>query len=354
MDNNANVPVPIHTDKPLVVTLGAPLHAGQDFLNAFSLEHDLHILPASNRTETISLLADLITNLKGRPISALLIRMGTPPYEPFDAELLGALVPGCRVIASASAGYNEFDVDWMTRSGIYFCNTVIAVSEATADMAMWLILSVLRNTINAERNARSGKWRTGLPVARDPRVLRLGIVGCGAIGRHLVRKARVFGMQIVYHNRRRLAEGVERELGLGDGAYYEDLKEMLGAVDVVSVNCPLNEQTKGLLGREEFKAMKDGVFLVNTARGAIVDEDALIEALESGKVMRAGLDVFTGEPVVNSYFLESEKVVLQPHMGGLTDVAFRDAEREAFENIRAFFRTGKPNSPVNEPVQRSE
>ncbi|KPI44906.1 putative 2-hydroxyacid dehydrogenase [Cyphellophora attinorum] len=347
--------IPTNTGKPLVVSLGAPLHARQDFLDAFSDDHDLHILPASNRTETIALLAKLISSLQGRPISALLIRMGTPPYEPFDAELLGSLVPaGCRIIASASAGYNEFDVDWMTRSGIYFCNTVNAVSEATADMAIWLILSVLRNTGNAERNARSGKWRAGLPVARDPRGLKLGIVGCGAIGRHLVRKARVFGMTVVYHNRRRLAEEVERELGLSDVAYYGELKEMLREVDVVSVNCPLNEQTKGLIGREEFEVMKDGVFLVNTARGAIVDEDAVIEALEHGKVTRAGLDVFTGEPTVNPYFLRSDKVVLQPHMGGLTDIALRDAEREAFENIRAFFRTGKPNSPVNEPVQRSE
>lgn len=112
------------------------------------------------------------------------MRMGTLPYEPFDEELFGALVPGCKVIASASAGYNEFDVDWMTRNGIWFCNTRNAVSEATADMTIFLILAVLKDTTRAERHAREGKWRgTGIIPTRDPRGLVLGIAGMGAIGK---------------------------------------------------------------------------------------------------------------------------------------------------------------------------
>ena len=109
--------------------------------------------------------------------------MGMQPYEPFDEELLGALKPGCKLIVSASAGYNEFDVDWMTKNGIYFCNTQNAVSEATADMAMFLILAVLKDTTKAERAARESRWRADLVPTRDPSGLTLGIIGMGAIGK---------------------------------------------------------------------------------------------------------------------------------------------------------------------------
>lgn len=114
--------------------------------------------------------------------------MGTHPYEPFDKDLLGALVPGCRLIASASAGYNEFDIDWMTQNNIYFCNTRNSVSEPTADMAMLLILAVLKDSTNAEKSARAGEWRAKLVPTKDPSSMKLGIVGMGAIGK--VRKPR--------------------------------------------------------------------------------------------------------------------------------------------------------------------
>lgn len=167
--------------RPHIVALGAPKYAGTPYLTTFSQTFLFSVLPASTRAETIAQLPDLIAE-KG-PIDAFIIRMGTPPYEPFDAELLSALVPECKIIASASAGYNEFDVPWMTKSGIVFCNSVDAVAEATADMAVWLLLSVLRNTSNAERSARAGKWRGGLVPVRDPGGLTLGIVGMGAIGK---------------------------------------------------------------------------------------------------------------------------------------------------------------------------
>lgn len=150
-------------------------------------------------------------------------------------------------------------------------------------------------------------------------------------------------MKIKYYNRHQLPPEEEAKYG---AEYCPSLHELLGASDVVSLNCPLNAATTNLISTAEFAAMKDGVFLVNTARGAVVDEKALKEALESGKVARAGLDVFCNEPNVDPWFLESDKVVVQPHLGGLTDSAFQKAERECFENIRAVFKTGKPLSPV--------
>lgn len=169
--------------KPHVVCLGTPKFAGADYIAAFSKTHTFSILDASDRASTISLLPKLIAE-KG-PIDAFIIRMGTPPYEPFDAELLSALTPDCKIITSASAGFNEFDVKWMSEQGIIFCNSVDAVAEATADMAVFLLLATLRNTSNAEKSVKSGKWRAGgsLVPARDPTGLTLGIVGMGAIGK---------------------------------------------------------------------------------------------------------------------------------------------------------------------------
>lgn len=152
-------------------------------------------------------------------------------------------------------------------------------------------------------------------------------------------------MQILYFNRSQLSADVEAAYG---AKYCSNLHELLEISDVVSINCPLNASTTNLISDAEFASMKNGVYLINTARGAIVDERALKAALESGKVSRAGLDVLCNEPNVDPYFLESEKVIVQPHLGGLTDAAFRKAERECFENIRAYFRNGKPISAVAE------
>ncbi|KAH8689881.1 putative 2-hydroxyacid dehydrogenase [Talaromyces proteolyticus] len=329
--------------KPRVVALGTPKYVGDDYLAQFSEDFNFSVLEAYDRKTTQALLPETIK--KDGPIDAFIIRMGTPPYEPFDEDLLSPLVSDCQIITSASAGYNEFDVQWMAKQGIWFCNTLDAVAEATADMAIFLMLAVLRNTTNAEKSAREGSWRVapGLVPARDPSELTLGIVGLGAIGKYLAKKAAVFNLKVVYHNRNQLSAEEEAQYGV---SYCRTLHEMLSVSDIVSINCPLNEKTTGLIGAAEFACMKDGVFVVNTSRGPVIDEKSLIEALESGKVTRAGLDVFANEPNINTYFLNSDKVVIQPHLGGLTDIAFQRAERECFENIRALFQKGSPNSPV--------
>ena len=297
--------------------------------------------------------------------------MGTIPYEPFDEDLLGGLGSHCKIIVSASAGYNEFDIDWMTRAGIWFCNTVdgesaierspqdhmnaagltrihndAAVSEATADMALFLILATVRNTTLAEKQARSGKWKAGLTPSQDPVGKTLGVVGLGGIGKYVALKAKVFNMKIHYYNRHRLSKEEEENYS---ATYCEDLHTLLSSSDVISLHTPLNAQTTDLISHAEFKAMKDGAFLINTARGAVVNEHAMIEALESGRLARAGLDVFLGEPEINEYFTKSEKVVIQPHMGGLTESAFAKSQSECLENVRAYFEKGVPNSPVNDP-----
>ena len=163
---------------------------------------------------------------------------------------------------------------------------------------------------------------------------------------HVARKAAALNMKIYYYNRTRLSQESETQ---SRATFCSTLEGLLSVSDVISVNFPLSVETTNLISTSEFAAMKDGVYLLNAARGPIIDEDALIQALESGKVCRAGLDVFTGEPNINKYFLESDKCIIQPHLGGLTDGAFKKAETECFENIKTYFETGRPVAPVNEP-----
>ncbi|KAK2051000.1 putative 2-hydroxyacid dehydrogenase [Colletotrichum caudatum] len=293
--------------KPRVVALGT----------AKKLQFDYSVLEVTNREETIAMLPEDIK--KNGSIDAFVIRMGTPPYEPFDQGLLGALVPSCKIITSASAGFNQFDFECMTSETIWFCNTVDA----------------------------TGTWRAapGLVPGKDLSGLTLGIVGMGAIRKYLAKKAAMFNLKITYHNRQQLPAGEEAKY---NAVYCPALYHLLGKSDIVSLNCLLNEETTGLIRPAEFAAMEDGTFLINTACGPVINEAALKEALESGKVARAGLDVFCDEPKPDLSLLQDENVIAQPHLGGLTDMAFQKAERKCFENIKSLSKTGKPNPPIND------
>ncbi|KAH7127499.1 D-isomer specific 2-hydroxyacid dehydrogenase [Dactylonectria macrodidyma] len=329
--------------KPRVVALGTPKFVGDDYLAEFKKDFDYQVLDVKNHQETLEQLPAMIE--KHGPIDAFIIRMGRGPYHPFNEAMFKPLTPHCRIIASAAAGYDDFDIEWLTQNNIWFCNSLDAVAEATADMSFFLTLAVVRDTSRAERCAREGLWKDPVVPSKDPSGMTLGIVGMGAIGKHLAKRADAFNMRIKYYNRRQLSADDEARY---NATYCTSLHELLGQSDVVSINCPLNAETKNLISTREFSAMKDGSFIVNTSRGAVVDEPALIAALESGKVARAGLDVFWNEPDIDSYFKTSDKVTIQPHVGGLTDLAFQKGERECFENIKALFKTGRPIAPVNE------
>ncbi|KAH8883209.1 glycerate-and formate-dehydrogenase [Thozetella sp. PMI_491] len=337
----ADAPVPIAT-KPRVLSLGKLNYADPAMLQNFESKVDLHVVQPSDRESTVKLIAE--TAKSQSPFDAVMILMGSGPYERFDEELLGPLVPGIKIAACVNAGYSEFDLNWFTSNKIYVTNTLHAVAEPTADMAMYLILAVLRDTYQKEKNVRMGGWRNATSPPRDPNGLTLGIVGMGKIGKHVARKAKVFGMKIQYYNRSRVPEEEEKAL---EAKYCSELKELLATSDVVSINCPLTDATRDMIGEAEIAVMKDGSFLVNTGRGPVVNEKALIQALWSGKIERAGLDVFDHEPKINPFFRASEKVIVQPHMGSWTDVAWKNAYHETMANIEALFFDGKPISPVN-------
>ena len=237
----------------------------------------------------------------------------------------------------------------MTSQGIWFCNTLDAVSEATADMTILLILATVRNAYVAETQARRGEWKAGLTPSDDTYGKVLGIVGMGSIGKYVAQKARVFGMKVQYHNRHRLPPEEEEKFA---ATFCPTLPDLLRTSDILTLHVPLNPNTTNLIAHDQLAMMKPGAYLINTARGAIVNADALFDALASRHLCRAGLDVFANEPEIPAGLRRSEHVVLQPHMGGLTVGAFAKSERECLENIRGLFEEGVPRSPVNRPVPK--
>ncbi|KAF9690417.1 hypothetical protein EKO04_011570 [Ascochyta lentis] len=338
------------TIKPKVLYLGIPKHQSTRIRDQYSELFDIDILDVSTRAEALEGIPTMVAS-RG-PYQCLVCRLGPQPYEPFDSQLLGPLLPDLRIVVSAQRGFDDFHVDWMTRQGIWFCNTKHAMAEATAEMALFLLMAVVRNTSRAEQSLRSGGWRGQLPLSRDLRSITLGVVGMGSIGASLAQKAMALGVQVRYYNKKGKAAGNIVPVG---SVYCATLDELLQTSDVVSLHCPLDQTTLHMMGDKEFNLMRDGSYLINTARGGVVDSEALIRALESGKLAGAGLDVFENEPHgINPYFLKSDKVLPIPHMGGLTEGSFEQAEQECLTNVQEFFNTGRPCTPLNsfdQPVQ---
>ncbi|CAP61230.1 uncharacterized protein PODANS_3_1850 [Podospora anserina S mat+] len=266
-----------------------------------------------------------------------------------DGELLQALPDSLRFLCHNGAGYDQVDVHACTARGIRVSNTPTAVDDATADMGIFLLLGALRNVAVGMASLRAGEWRgkTLPPLGHDPQGKVLGILGMGGIGRNMAKKALVFGMQIRYHNRTRLDAHIEKEIG----AEYVDFDTLLAGSDVISLNLPLNPKTRHIISRNEFAKMKAGVVIVNTARGAVIDEAALVEALDSGHVSSAGLDVYENEPDVHPGLLAKPRVLLVPHMGTFTVETETKMEEWAISNVRMAVESGRLRSIV--PEQKS-
>jgi glyoxylate reductase len=224
------------------------------------------------------------------------------------------------------------------KSGIQVSNTPQAVNAATADIAIFLMLGALRRIHIPYTAIRSRNWRGPSPqLGYDPQHKILGILGMGGIGREVAGRARAFGMKIQYYNRSRLSPDLEK------GAKYVSFEELVRTSDVLSLNCSLRKETVGIIGRKEFEAMKEGVIIVNTARGKLIDEQALVDALDSGKVFSAGLDVYEEEPKVHEGLLNNPNVVLLPHIGTSTretQVSFSAVPESAHADLLIVERYG--------------
>lgn len=260
----------------------------------------------------------------------------------FDAELISKLPSSLKSICHNGAGYDQIDVHAAKTRGITVSHTPAAVDDATADTAMFLVLSSLRQYYKAEVNARQGKWKSGLAPAHDPQNKVLGIIGMGGIGSALARRASAFDMKIIYYNRNPNPNADPSY------KYISSQEELLKQADVVSLNLPLNKETEKSFGKAQFAQMKDGAILVNTARGGVVDEEELINALRSGKLSSAGLDVFPAEPEIDSRLVEMDNCVLLPHMGTETVETQKKMEVQVFGSIKTALQNGKPSFIVKE------
>lgn len=267
-----------------------------------------------------------------------------------DAAIIAQAGANLKLIANYGNGVDNVDVAAAAAKGITVTNTPNVLNEDTADMTMALMLAVPRRLTEGANILRTeGKWAGWSPTWMLGRRLsgkRLGIVGMGRIGTAVARRAKAFGLSIHYHNRKRVSAGVEDEL---EATYWESLDQMLARMDVISVNCPSTPATFHLLSARRLALMQPTAYLVNTARGDIVDETALIALIQEGKLAGAGLDVFEQEPVVNPKLVKlaaKGKVVLLPHMASATIESRIDMGEKVIINIRTFFDGHRPPDRV--------
>ncbi|ADM27214.1 Glyoxylate reductase [Ignisphaera aggregans DSM 17230] len=299
-------------------------------------------------------------------------RFQAPPYEVLleKARVVDALVTlltdridcnllsqakNLRIVAQLAVGYDNIDVECATRLGIYVTNTPGVLTEATAELTWALILSVARRIVEADHYVRWGEWyrtKTGwhplMMLGVELKGKTLGIIGLGRIGRRVAEIGKAFGMKIMYYDRSR-DEEAEKILG----AEYRSLDEVLSESDIVSIHVPLTKETYHMINEEKLKRMKRTALLINTARGAVIDTDALVKALKEGWIAGAGLDVFEEEPLPPNHPLTAFKnVVLLPHIGSAT-IETRHAMAELVaENLIAFYQGREPPTLVNKEVVR--
>ena len=260
-----------------------------------------------------------------------------------EAELAG--LPSLRVVANYGVGYDNIDLAAAEARGVVVTNTPDVLTDATADLAMALLLAAARRLREGLDLARSGQWDGWHPTQLLGMGLRsrvLGILGAGRIGVATARRAAAFGMEIAYWNRS-ASQAMESEAG---GRRIESLEALLGAADIVSLHLPLTAETRGVMDAGRLAAMKPNSILVNTARGSLVDQEALAEALRSGQLAAAGLDVFENEPVISADLRELPNCVVLPHLGSATREARQAMWDLAAANARAVLAGEEPPTPV--------
>lgn len=264
--------------------------------------------------------------------------------EIFDAAVADKLDPRVKIIANHSVGVDHCDLKALGTRRIMVTNTPDVLSDATADIAMLLMLGAARRCVEGDRLMRTGEWDFWSPsfmVGKQVSGARLGIVGMGRVGQVMAKRARGFDMDVHYYNRKRLPEDLEQ-----GATYHETVEDLLGISDFLSLHCPATPETTGMMNAERFAMLPDSAVIVNTARGALVDENALLAALDSGKVSAAGLDCFVTEPGGNPAFATYENVFMLPHIGSATR-ATRDAMGfRALDNLDAFYAGNTPRDAL--------
>jgi glyoxylate reductase len=271
--------------------------------------------------------------------------------DTIDASIIAVAPPRLKLIASYGAGVNHIDLAAAKAKGIMVTNTPGVFTDDTADLTMALILNVPRRLGEGHRAMRNGEWSGWSPTGMLGHRIggkTLGIIGLGRIGEAVAMRAKAFGMNIIYNKRSRLPASVEDELGV---TFEPDIDRLVARSDIITLHCPLTADTDKIINAERIAHMKPNAYVINSSRGELIDEDALIEALQSGRIAGAGLDVYTHEPAVDSRFLSIPNAVLLPHLGSAT-VEGREASGErVITNIRVWADGHRPPDQVLEGWQ---
>jgi glyoxylate reductase len=264
-------------------------------------------------------------------------------------ESILAQCPKLKIVANVAVGYDNIDVAAAARHGVVVTNTPGVLTDATADFAWALTLAVTRNVVPADRYVRDGRFREWMMMAFHGAELAgrtFGVAGFGRIGQAVARRARGFGMHVIYANPRRAAQAIEEETG----AHFVDKQALLASSDVLSLHVPLNAATRHYLSDAEFAVMKASAYVINTARGPVIDEAALARALSSGAIRGAGLDVFEREPAIDPALLAAPNTVLAPHIASATTETRTKMALMAAENVLAVLGGRAPLNPVSPPA----
>jgi len=315
----------------LLTTQRFPDHVLAPFLERFSVDQGPPggLLPYAELLERIAACRALLPTSVDRVDGPV-----------FDAA------PNLKVVANVGVGFNHIDVATATQRGIWVTNTPGVLTDSTADQALLLMLGTLRRIGEAGEHVRHGQWtanRQDLFWGIDPRGLTLGILGMGAIGQALARRVAPLGMHVIYHKRTPLDPSLEHSLA----ARFVSFDQLIEQSDVLSLHVPLTNETRGRLGRAEFARMRRGIYIVNTARGPIIEEAALIDALNNGHVAGVGLDVTATEPEVPQALREHPRALITPHIASATHGTRGGMMRMALENVAAVLSGDKPINPVN-------
>jgi len=278
---------------------------------------------------------------KAKPCQALLTMMP----DKIDGEVMDAL-PELKIIANYAVGYDNIDVKAAAERKIYVSNTPDVLAETTADLAWALLMAAARRVVEGDKITRAGKWgdwRADFLLGQDIHHATLGIIGMGSIGSEVAKRSTGFSMKVLYHNRHRNKEAEKKY-----GAKYVDLETLLKESDFISLNCPLTNETRGLINTKTFSLMKKNAIIVNTARGPVIDQKALYKALKTKRIAAAGLDVYEKEPLPLTDPLHTlDNVVLSPHVGSASVLTRNKMSLMAAQNIMAVLNGKKPINWVN-------
>jgi glyoxylate reductase len=271
--------------------------------------------------------------------------------DSIDAEIIAAAPPRLKLIASYGAGVNHIDLAAAKAKGIMVTNTPGVFTDDTADLTMALILNVPRRLGEGQHIMRNGDWRGWSPTGMLGHRIggkTLGIIGLGRIGEAVAMRAKAFGLNILYNKRHRLPASVEDELGI---VFEPDIDRLMARSDIISLHCPLTAETDKIINAHRIAQMKADAYIINSSRGELIDEDALIEALQTGRIAGAGLDVYTHEPAVDSRLFKFPNVVLLPHLGSATFEGREASGERVITNIRMWADGHRPPDQVLEGWQ---